>query len=255
MVFFNVNLKEQNLTVAIKAVPYPSEVRMGLSGEDFINNLNEYLSKEPQFSCEYFLFLSHLFLIGAQKSRSERILQVGGIEYFPYEALPKSAHYIALGHLHRYQKIKNAVYSGSIYPFDAGEIGHQKGGCIWENRIVRFIEFNNIPKIIKLEFESISDAIKNIPEDENFYYLLVKGKESYTPSQIDSLVKTYRDKLIGWQFETKIIEKDEKHIDLSALSDEQLFRKFYRSKLNSEPEEELLKLFLECMEEVRSASN
>lgn len=58
-----------------------------------------------------------------------------------YEALPKSADYIALGHLHKFQKINNAVYSGSIYPFDAGEIEHKKGVCLWQEGSIRFIEF------------------------------------------------------------------------------------------------------------------
>lgn len=253
--FLKLKLKDENLTVAIKAVAYFSEVRMGLSGDDFVKSLEDYLSKEPQFSCDYFVFVSHLYLHGAQKSGSERIFQVGGIEHVPYEALPKSADYIALGHLHKFQKINNAVYSGSIYPFDAGEIEHKKGVCLWQEGSIRFIEFEKIPRIIKLKFNSISEAIKNIPNDENFYYLLMESNEPYTPGQIENLIKAYKDKLVGWQFQSEIIEKTDTNIDISSLSDEQLFVTFYRSKFNEEPDEELLKLFIECLEEARNATD
>lgn len=61
--FIKVKLKEYGKTVAIKAIPYPSEVRMALSGEDFFIKLKEITSKEPQFTCDYFIFVSHLFKV------------------------------------------------------------------------------------------------------------------------------------------------------------------------------------------------
>ena len=71
--FIKVQLKEFAKTIAIKAIPYQSEVRMALSGEDFLTKLREIVSKEPHFTCDYFIFVSHLFISGAQKSGSERI--------------------------------------------------------------------------------------------------------------------------------------------------------------------------------------
>ncbi|ODA43716.1 Exonuclease SbcD [Thermodesulfovibrio sp. N1] len=65
--FIKVQLKEFAKTLAIKALPYPSEVRMAVSGEDFLTKLREIASKEPQFTCDYFIFVSHLFINGAQK--------------------------------------------------------------------------------------------------------------------------------------------------------------------------------------------
>ncbi len=78
---------------------------------------------------------------------------------------------------------------------------------------------------------------------------------SYTPGQIENLIKAYKDKLVGWQFQSEIIEKTDTNIDISSLSDEQLFVTFYRSKFNEEPDEELLKLFIECLEEARNATD
>ncbi|MEN2985256.1 MAG: exonuclease subunit SbcD [Thermodesulfovibrionaceae bacterium] len=252
--FLKIKLKEKNKVVAIKVLPYLSEVRLGLSGEEFLNKINEILSEEPQFSCDNFLLMSHIYVSGAQKSGSERILQIGGIEYISSEYLPKRADYIALGHLHRYQKIKNAVYSGSIYPFDLAEIEHKKGICLWRENQVEFIEFKKMPQIKKLEFETIEDAINNVPEDKNLYYIVIKTPQSYTPTSIEKLLKAYKDKLINWQFSLTEKIQEPEIPDISSLNDAELFREFYKAKLNREPSEDTLKVFLETLEEVKNAT-
>jgi len=253
--FIKVQLKEFAKTLAIKALPYPSEVRMAVSGEDFLTKLREIASKEPQFTCDYFIFVSHLFINGAQKSGSERILQIGGVESIPIDFLPEKAQYIALGHLHRYQNIGKFIYSGSIYPFDIGEVEHKKGVCLWQENNLQFIEFSTIPKIKKLVFETVESAIEKVPDDDSFYYILIKSEKQYSPYQIENLIKAYKDKLISWRFEATEIKETEQTIDISTLRDEQLFKEFYKSKYNDEPDEELLKLFLQCLEEARNASS
>jgi exonuclease SbcD len=253
--FIKVKLKEFDKIVAIKAIPYLSEVRMGLSGEDFLKELKEIISAEPKFTCDYFIFVSHLFIKGAQKSGSERIIQIGEIVETPYEFLPKNANYIALGHLHKYQVIGNAIYSGSIYPFEIHEVEHKKGVCFWEENNFHFIEFSNIPKIKRLEFETIEDAIKFSPDDQSFYFIVIKSLREYFPSQIEKLFKKYKDKLINWRFETEEIKETEKLVDVLKLSDAELFKEFYKFKYNKEPDEKILKIFLECLEEARNASS
>ncbi|ODA43717.1 Exonuclease SbcD [Thermodesulfovibrio sp. N1] len=190
-----------------------------------------------------------------KKSGSERILQIGGVESIPIDFLPEKAQYIALGHLHRYQNIGKFIYSGSIYPFDIGEVEHKKGVCLWQENNLQFIEFSTIPKIKKLVFETVESAIEKVPDDDSFYYILIKSEKQYSPYQIENLIKAYKDKLISWRFETTEIKETEQTIDISTLRDEQLFKEFYKSKYNDEPDEELLKLFLQCLEEARNASS
>jgi len=253
--FIKVKFKEFNKIVAIKAIPYLSEVRMGLSGDNFLRELKEIISKEPKFTCDYFIFVSHLFIRGAQKSGSERIIQIGEFIEIPYEFLPKTANYIALGHLHKYQNINKAIYSGSIYPFDIQEVEHKKGVCFWQEDNFHFIEFSNIPKIKKLEFETIEDAIKFSLDEDSFYFIVIKSTKEYTPYHVGRLLEKYKDKLINWRFEIEEIPEEEKTIDVLKLTDVELFKEFYKYKYNEEPDEEILKLFLQCLEEVRNASS
>uniref|UniRef100_A0A7C4AKD3 Nuclease SbcCD subunit D n=1 Tax=Thermodesulfovibrio aggregans TaxID=86166 RepID=A0A7C4AKD3_9BACT len=255
--FFKILIKNKNLVVAVKAIPYVSEVRTGLNTEVFLNRVKEIMSPEPGFTCDYFIFSSHIYIQGAQISGSERILQIGGIDYLPLEILPENADYIALGHLHRYQKIGKAVYSGSIYPFDIGEITHKKGVCVFEGENEKFIEFENknIPKIIKLEFETIEDAINGIPDGDNPCYVIIKSNREYSPSDIDRFLKTYKQRLIKWRFDIEQSEEDIPNIDVSSLTDEQIFIEYFRSKISIQPDRQTISMFLKCLEETRNATN
>jgi exonuclease SbcD len=251
--FLKVHLKDLRQTVAIHALPYPSEVRMGLSGEDFLNELKRLASHEPKFTCDRFLFLSHLFVQGGKKSGSERVLLLGGIESVQSELLPQKADYVALGHLHRYQAVGHGTYSGSIYPFDIMEIEDKKGVCLWHDGITGFIEFSNIPKIRKLVFETMDDAIANVPQDEDYCYVVINTPPRGT---IDSLNKVYKGKLVGIRFGAMAGEpQDEVSVDVSSLSDADLFREYCKSRHGKEPDAELVALFLRCLEEARSASH
>jgi exonuclease SbcD len=76
------------------------------------------------------LAVGHLFLRGGRESESERTLQVGGALTVDPGMLPSKAHFVALGHLHRPQEIRNApcpvFYSGSPLAYSFSESEHSK---------------------------------------------------------------------------------------------------------------------------------
>lgn len=248
-------LKEKDIVLALNCLPYISEVRMGFSGDEYLTKLKELLSKEPGFTCDHFIVISHLSVIGSMRSGSERVFQIGGVEYIPQEFFPESANYIALGHLHRYQKVKNVFYSGSIYPFDLAEIEHEKGLCSYIDGRVSFIRFEKSPQVRKIEFDTIDEAISKEPKEEGFYYLLIKNPKSYSASSIDSLIMAYGDRLINWRFLNQEIQDESTIPEFSTLKDDEMFIEFYRAKMNCEPSEEIVNLFLNVLEEVRNAAN
>ncbi|MGW7444886.1 exonuclease SbcCD subunit D [Kitasatospora sp. NPDC054795] len=70
--------------------------------------------------------LAHAFVTGAEPSASERDITVGGVANVP-AALFDGMDYVALGHLHRSQRISDRVrYSGSPLPYSFTEAGHPK---------------------------------------------------------------------------------------------------------------------------------
>lgn len=70
----------------------------------------------------------HLTTVGASASESVREIYVGSLEAFPTSAFPP-VDYIALGHIHRPQKVgghEHIRYSGSPIPLSFDEVSQQK---------------------------------------------------------------------------------------------------------------------------------
>ena len=70
------------------------------------------------------LITTHATLLGGRKGGGERAVQTLLGYELPAQIFPSSAHYVALGHLHRYQEIEGPcpiAYSGSPLALDFGE--------------------------------------------------------------------------------------------------------------------------------------
>lgn len=75
------------------------------------------------------LLMAHTHIEGAQFGESERRVHIGADWAALPEALPRTASYIALGHLHKPQQIDApapAYYAGSLLQMDFGEAGEEK---------------------------------------------------------------------------------------------------------------------------------
>jgi exonuclease SbcD len=75
------------------------------------------------------LLMAHTHIEGAQFGESERRVHISEDWAAAPEALPSKASYVALGHIHRPQKIDGKVpayYAGSLLQMDFGEAGEEK---------------------------------------------------------------------------------------------------------------------------------
>lgn len=76
----------------------------------------------------------HLTTVGVTKSDSVRDIYIGTLDAFPAQAFPP-ADYIALGHIHRAQRIADQDhirYSGSPIPLSFDELEREKSVCLLE---------------------------------------------------------------------------------------------------------------------------
>jgi DNA repair protein SbcD/Mre11 len=76
----------------------------------------------------------HLTTVGVTKSDSVRDIYIGTLDAFPAQAFPP-ADYIALGHIHRAQRIADSDhirYSGSPIPLSFDELGREKSVFLLE---------------------------------------------------------------------------------------------------------------------------
>lgn len=256
----------------IITLPYPSEKRLN---EIFTQELDEEIRQKSyserigeifkNLSLKYRedtinLAVSHIFILGGETSDSERPIQLGGSLAVEDCHLPQNAQYIALGHLHKQQKVSakvNAYYSGSPLQYSKSEINYSKGAYIVDIKAgceaeVREIYFKNYKPIEIFRCESIEDAIEKCKENSGrnlWAYFEIKTDRVLLQSEI-KLMKEFIPDII--EIRPIIVGKDEQdeiYNDLKEKSMEELFKEFYVSSRGLEPTEELLELFLKIVEE------
>src|SRR5262249_10507718 len=140
--------RDGSMTAQIAALPWVTERRligaaelMGLAEQPFqtyaaeVGRLLQALAAAfaPE-KCH--LLAAHLHGSGAKRAGSERALATGALYAVAPQAIPSTAQYVALGHVHRPQRVPGvgvpARYAGSLLQLDFGEAGQDKGVVIVE---------------------------------------------------------------------------------------------------------------------------
>jgi len=164
--------------VIICAVPYlrDQDIRRAVAGESFddinqkykhalINHYNNiYSTAKEMYGDKTPIFaMGHLFAIGGSTTESEQQIYVGGLGDIGAEDFPEFD-YIALGHLHRHQKVggKNHIrYSGSPNTLSFSEINYDK------KIIVIDTDANNIESISEFTIPKFRDILRVTGDIEN----------------------------------------------------------------------------------------
>lgn len=112
----------------------------GMSGQQkqqhLLAAITDYYQQQYQAACDLrgdkplpIIASGHLTTVGASKSDAVRDIYIGTLDAFPAQNFPP-ADYIALGHIHRAQKIggtEHIRYCGSPIPLSFDETGKSKG--------------------------------------------------------------------------------------------------------------------------------
>lgn len=129
-------------TAVLALLPYPSESRLGSLFSDQLEerSLRDAYSQQVgqilagqavHYRADSInLAVAHLFVQGGTASDSERPIEVGGACTVAGDHLPATAQYIALGHLHRPQPVRQAAgaacYCGSPLAYSFSEANQSK---------------------------------------------------------------------------------------------------------------------------------
>lgn len=141
---FILNLRDGTPGAVFCPVPFlrPRDIitsQAGLSGQEkqrqVLESITDYYQQQYQQACELrddrtlpIIASGHLTTVGASKSDAVRDIYIGTLDAFPAQNFPP-ADYIALGHIHRAQKIggsEHIRYSGSPIPLSFDETGKSK---------------------------------------------------------------------------------------------------------------------------------
>ncbi|MDD7114613.1 MAG: exonuclease SbcCD subunit D [Lachnospiraceae bacterium] len=254
-------------------VPFPSEKRLA---EIYLDETQEDSQKAESYGqrihtlfaqlSEHFkpdavhLIISHLFVMNSMEDGSERSIQLGGSYLVGSEVFPENADYIALGHVHKPQKVPEcarARYSGSPLHYNQREIS-------FENQILSInvhpglpCEIKEIPlpiyKPIEIwKCENVEEALSRCEENKNrdcWVYMEIKTDHYIHEEDIKAMKKRKADILSirpifpdSTENSPGLHEPEEQPFDV-------LVKDFYRRKFHVDMEEETLELLMEIVNE------
>ena len=267
--FLELSMNGENAVII--TLPYPSEQRLeevfsrGSDEEEIRQSYSERVGRIFNDHSEKYredtinLATSHLFVLGGQATDSERPIQIGGgltVESFH---LPKYAQYVALGHLHRAQRVgntDNSYYSGSPIQYSKSEANHRKYVYIvdvksGEDAEVEKIELGIHKPIEIWKCDGVEAAIEKCIENSQrkvWVYLEILTDRVITNSELKTIKDTKSDILtITPIIEDLECENDEE--DFREKNIVELFKEFYISEHNVEATDELLDIFQEIISE------
>ena len=136
--------KQGKLELVVCAVPFlrDRDIRLSVAGETYEERetrlkegiASHYAQFAPHlqpYKAQHvpLIAMGHLFAAGGTASESEKEIHVGNLGQIGAAQFPKEFDYVALGHLHRPQKVNNAShirYSGSPIPLSFSEVTDKK---------------------------------------------------------------------------------------------------------------------------------
>ncbi|MDU1539054.1 exonuclease SbcCD subunit D [Paeniclostridium hominis] len=265
-----VELKIKDESVVISTLPYPSEKRLNevlvksTDDKDKQQTYTEKIGEIFKLTTKRFkedtinIAVSHLFVLGGETTDSERPIELGGSLIVNTKDLPQNAQYIALGHLHKPQKVSerlNAYYSGSPLQYSKDERSYSKGANIvdikaGEKPKINQIYFKNYKPIEVFKCSGIEEALKICEENKDrdiWSYFEIKTEEVLAQSDIKKMKDTLKDIIEIRPIITS--NEQEEVIDMKEKSMGELFKEFYSFSRGVEPKGELMDLFLDIVSE------
>lgn len=267
-----IKLKINNNVVNIIALPYISEVRLNKSifnlsqGDDknalsFEEKLSGIINPKLSYisNNEYNILIAHLFTLNSKIDDSKTGYSLGGAYIVNCSILPADKlDYIALGHLHKHQAAGDTgkiFYSGSPIHYNKSETKTEEKSflCVDIDEEKKLsVQKVNIPVFKKIDIwyaNSPAEAIqmsKDKKDEESFVYLNVKTDTPLSSLDIRQ-IKSYKKDIV----EIRPILSTKKFISIKdnmlEKTEEQKFIEFYKDRYNTEPDDNLIKRYMEIL--------
>jgi exonuclease SbcD len=271
--FIELTLPNAGFPLRILHTPYANEQRLRtfLGIEESEEALRVHLQNHWQELADLYLddkgfnvLATHLFVMQKggpmpEEPDDERpILHIGGAQAIYTENFPKQVHYIALGHLHRYQVVdKNpapAIYSSSPLAYSFSEANQTKYVVLIEAEAGKLVSYRPIEltkgkKLRRKSFHSIDDAIIWLGEHSDDLIELTIISDNYLEAADKKRLNEAHSGIIQIipQIKRSEVAEATSEIDLS-LSIEKLFGEYFKTKnKGQEPSEGLMEVFREVL--------
>jgi DNA repair protein SbcD/Mre11 len=203
---------------------------------------------------------AHLHVSGARPSGSERQHTIGDPFAVAPQAIPAAAQYVALGHVHRPQRVPGAGaparYAGSLLQLDFGEAGQQKSLVLADLEPGRPARVREIPIDAGRRLLDVRGALEELEQyrdsaGEAFLRVFLACQRP-VPGLADE-VREILPNALEVRLEYDREEGDGRHVDVRALTPRELFERYHRDRHGAEAEAELLDLFDRLLDEATTA--
>ncbi len=252
----------------VVCLPYPSERVLTSADEEskksyaqLVNQFIKFLSHNVG-NARYKILLAHLFVAGSKYTNTEKEATITQHYAINPSSLPENFDYIALGHVHRYQRIEQAptqaYYTGTPYQLDFAEADSKKffNLLLLEKDRVRVepiqLSLKNPLKVFSFSQEELSRILPEMEKHRGYIKAVVHIKDTTKAFAVmEKLRASLGDKLIkveqispGKQ-DTFVTEGK----DLSPLS---LYKEYYELSHGEKLPQEVEETFLELLRKVQA---
>jgi exonuclease SbcD len=252
--------------LGVACLPYPSERVLTPAGEEAKRTYGELVGSYLRYLAEqvrgfrYRVLLAHLFVAGSRFTRTEKEATI--TEYFAVHPASFSEvfHYVALGHVHKYQEIKNsparAFYTGTLYQLDFSEAGEEKGFnfvLLEENglRVEKVtLDLKNPLRVVDIQQGEIMRKLPELKNTSGYLKVVLHLEDRTTaPQAVDRLREALGERLIRIEQVFKGEgPQEERRSDLKVSDPAELYREYYRSVYGRELPREVERAFLNLLE-------
>jgi len=270
-----VRLEDEYGPLNIYMLPFIKPVEVKKFFEDDLENnydlaINKIIEKEEIDKSERNIIMVHQFVtagnVKPERTESE-VLSLGGIENVDVSNF-KSFDYVAIGHVHRPQKIgrDTARYAGTILKYSFSEINHNKSIPIIDIKEKGNITINLLPLKPLRDMREIKGPIEELIKEESYkegnledYIKAIITNEEPVYDAIGKIKKIYPNTLkLEIQNSKTINSNTEQNINLEEVkkkSELELFSDFYKLQNNLDLNEKQKEIVKNIISEVKHETN
>jgi exonuclease SbcD len=264
--------RDGSTTVQVAALPWVTERRlvgaaelMGLAEQPYLTYATE-VARLLEALCGSFdpkkcnIVAAHLYVSGAKPAGSERPLTIGDLFAVAPQAIPATAQYVALGHVHRPQRVPGvpapARYAGSLLQLDFGEAGQKKSLVLVDIQPGKPAKVEEIPIRVGRQLIDIRGTLDELEQfrdtlDQAYarVFLVCEGPQPGLGDQVREILPNALEVRLEYEREEPNADRE----GIKHLTPRELFERYYRARHAADPEEELLDLFVRVLDEVTTS--
>jgi len=198
------------------------------------------------------LLVAHAFLEGAVLSGSERQVHVGEQWAATPQSLPSQAHYVALGHVHRPQRVEGAPsqahYAGSVLQLDFNEAGEEKSFVVIEAHPGQPVRIHRVPykgtiPLVDAHFPSLEDLERRAPEFRETGWLRVTVELPRPDPDLSARVRRLLPQAVVVRAQLPETPHLKPKVERRPESPQELYRLYHRLRYGTDPNRTLLEAF------------